>query len=65
MTSAPHERFKTSLAGLSDVLSATDPDAFEAFLRVLGDRPRVFVTGAGRSGFAVRSFVIVFLHRNQ
>jgi 6-phospho-3-hexuloisomerase len=54
--------FEQILAELRDVLSATDPQAEDTFIRQLLAAKRIFVCGLGRSGLMMRAFAMRLMH---
>jgi 6-phospho-3-hexuloisomerase len=50
--------FEQILGELRDVLSTTDPDEEDSFVRQLLDAERIFVCGLGRSGLMMRAFAM-------
>jgi 6-phospho-3-hexuloisomerase len=54
--------FEQILGELRDVLSKTDPQEEETFIRQLLAAKRIFVCGLGRSGLMMRAFAMRLMH---
>ena len=54
--------FEQILGELRDVLSETDPQEEETFIRQLLAAERIFVCGLGRSGLMMRAFAMRLMH---
>jgi len=52
-------------AEIADCLACVRPESLEAALSRIQAAPRVFVAGAGRSGFMVRGFAMRLMHAGK
>ena len=62
MSASPYRRFADSLDRIDAVLREADPAPFDILAARIAARPRVFVTGSGRSGLAARAFAMRLAH---
>lgn len=56
---------KTIVDEIGRCLSAVPAPAVEQAVRIIGESPRIFVAGAGRSGLAMRAFAMRLMHAGK
>ncbi len=57
-----HDRIKTVISEISTALEQMSPDEVESICALIADARRVYVAGAGRSGYMMRAFAMRLMH---